>query len=93
MVPANLRDIRAFPDLVRYLEDELDWPLREYGFDELTFEFTPAELGLKEEDAAPIKAIHQLLQNGEFGLSLPHNEGITPLTDRHDPPGAEILPE
>ena len=60
MVPANLRDIRAFPDLVRYLEDELDWPLREYGFDELTFEFTPAELGLKEEDAAPIKAIHQL---------------------------------
>jgi len=60
MAPGNLRDIRAFPDLVRYLEDELDWPLREYGFDELTFEFTPAELGLREEDAARIKAIHQL---------------------------------
>lgn len=57
---ANLRDIRAFPELVRYLEDELDWPLQEYGFDELTFEFTPAELGLKEEDAASIKTIHQL---------------------------------
>ena len=56
----NLRDIRAFPDLVRYLEDELDWPLQEYGFDELTFEYTPAELGLKEEDAAHIKAINQL---------------------------------
>jgi len=56
----NLHDIRAFPDLVRYLEDELDWPLQEYGFDELTFEYTPAELGLKEEDAAHIKAIHQL---------------------------------
>jgi hypothetical protein len=60
MAPSNLRDIHAFPDLVRYLEDELDWPLRKYGFDELTFEFTPAELGLKEEDAARIKAIHQL---------------------------------
>ena len=52
MATQNLRDIRAFPELVRYLEDELDWPLQEYGFDELTFEFTPAELGLKEEDAA-----------------------------------------
>ncbi len=60
MAANNLRDIRAFPELVRYLEDELDWPLQEYGFDELTFEFTPAELGLKEEDAARIKTIHQL---------------------------------
>ena len=60
-MPANhLRDIKAFPELVRYLEDELDWPLQEYGFDELTFEFSPAELGLKEEDAAHIKTIHQL---------------------------------
>jgi hypothetical protein len=60
MAGQTLRDIHAFPDLVRYLEDELDWPLQEYGFDELTFEFTPAELGLKEEDAARVKAIHQL---------------------------------
>ncbi len=60
MPTSNLRQIRAFPQLVRYLEDELDWPLQEYGFDELTFEYTPDELGLKEEDAARIKAIHQL---------------------------------
>lgn len=56
----DLRKIHDFPDLVRYLEEELDWPLRDYGFDELTFEFTPGELGLKEEDAARIKTIHQL---------------------------------
>lgn len=60
MTAANLRDIHTFPELVRYLEDELDWPLQEYGFDELTFEFTPNELGLKEDDAARIKTIHQL---------------------------------
>ena len=60
MAANSLRNIHTFPELVRYLEDELDWPLREYGFDELTFEFTPAELGLKEEDAARIKTIHQL---------------------------------
>ncbi|MDP2832354.1 MAG: type ISP restriction/modification enzyme [Pseudomonadota bacterium] len=60
MAESTLRDIHAFPELVRYLEDELGWPLQEYGFDDLTFEYTPAELGLKEEDAARIKAIHQL---------------------------------
>lgn len=60
-VPVDtLRSIKNFPDLVRYLEDELDWPLQEYGFDELTFEYSPAELGLKDEDAAKVKAIHQL---------------------------------
>lgn len=56
----QLRTIRTFEDLVRYLEDELDWPLQEYGFDELTFEYSPAELGLKDEDAAKVKTIHQL---------------------------------
>ena len=60
MTVQNLRQIGAFPKLVRYLEDELDWPLQEYGFDELTFEFSPAEIGLKDEDAAKVKAIHQL---------------------------------
>ena len=59
--PADqLRTIKTFPDLVRYLEDALDWPLAEYDFDELTFEYSPAELGLKDEDAARVKAIHQL---------------------------------
>lgn len=60
MPSQNLRYIHAFPELVRYLEDELDWPLQEYGFEDLTFEYTPDELGLKDEDAAKIKAIHQL---------------------------------
>ena len=58
--PNHLRSIKTFPDLVRYLEDELDWPLLEYGFDELTFEYSPAELGLKDADAAKVKTIHQL---------------------------------
>jgi hypothetical protein len=59
--PADrLRSIKTFDDLVRYLEDELDWPLAQYGFEELTFEYFPPELGLKDEDAAVVKAIHQL---------------------------------
>ena len=53
--PDRLRSIRDFPALIRYLEDELDWPLEEYGFDELTFEYQPADLGLRDEDAVRIK--------------------------------------
>jgi len=56
----HLRAISTFPDLIRYLEDELDWPLEQYGFEDLTFEYAPAELGLKDEDAAKVRAIHQL---------------------------------
>lgn len=56
----HLRAILNFNDLIHYLEEKLDWPLRQYGFDELTFEYQPEELGLKEDDAAKVRAIHQL---------------------------------
>jgi hypothetical protein len=59
--PADtLRAIKTFDELIPYLRDELDWPLEEYDFDDLTFEYSPAELGLREEQAAKVKAIHQL---------------------------------
>lgn len=63
----QLRSINNFEYLIHYLEEKLDWPLQEYGFEELTFEYQPAELGLKEEDAAKVKNIHQLrpLQSGQ----------------------------
>ena len=57
---SRLRGIKTFEKLVHYLEEELDWPLEEYSFEDLTFEYLPAELGLKEEEAAKVKTIHQL---------------------------------
>lgn len=64
---AQLRNIHTFNDLLRYLEEKLDWPLKEYQFDEITFEYQPEELGLKDEEAAKVKNIHQLrpLQSGQ----------------------------
>jgi len=35
--PNHLRSIKTVPDLVRYLEEELDWPRQEYAFDELPY--------------------------------------------------------
>lgn len=63
----QLRSLKTFDHLIRYLEDELEWPLQEYEFDELTFEYQPAELGLKDEDAVKIRRIHQLrpLEHGQ----------------------------
>jgi hypothetical protein len=62
MSPAvpDLRQLKTFPQLVSYLEEQLDWPLSQYGFDELTFAYDPAELGLRQGEAAKISAIHQL---------------------------------
>ena len=39
----DLGKIKTFEQLLPYLEAELDWPLEDYGFDELTFEYAPEE--------------------------------------------------
>ncbi len=61
-VPAiqRLRAIRTFPSLVKYLRDELDWPIESEDFDELTFDYQPEELGLDAKAAVKIKEIRQL---------------------------------
>lgn len=63
----DLRTIKTFADLIPRLEDELGWPLQGYEFEDLTFEYSAEEVGLKEEDAAKVKAIHQLrpLRHGQ----------------------------
>ena len=60
MPTPDLRSIRTFKQLVRYLEDELGWPLEGYDIEDLTFDYEPDELGLKPADAAKIKSIRQL---------------------------------
>jgi len=50
----SLRTIKTFEQLVAYLRDALDWPVQDYDFEQLTFEYEPSELGLKEGDAAKI---------------------------------------
>lgn len=60
MPSPNLRQVRTFKDLIRYLEDELHWPLDGYEMEDLTFDYEPADLGLKDEDAAKVKTIRQL---------------------------------
>lgn len=56
----RLRAIKTFPSLVKYLRDELEWPIESDKFDDLTFEYQPEELGLDAKTAVKIKEIKQL---------------------------------
>jgi predicted helicase len=56
----RLRSIKTFPSLVKYLRDELEWPIESEKFDDLTFEYEPEELGLDADTAVKIKEVKQL---------------------------------
>lgn len=56
----RLRSIRTFPSLVKYLRDEMEWPIESSDFEALTFEYTPEELGIDAQNAAKIQEIKRL---------------------------------
>lgn len=56
----RLRSINNLGTLVEYLRDELDWPIEDADFEELTFDYAPEELGIDEKNAAKIEEIKQL---------------------------------
>jgi len=55
-----LREIRTFPSLVKFLRDDLDWPIESEDFEDLTFDFDAEELGIDAKTAAKIETIKQL---------------------------------
>lgn len=56
----RLREIKTFPSLVKYLRDELDWPIESSNFDDITFDYAPEELGLDPKTSVKIEEIKQL---------------------------------
>ncbi|NOT58467.1 MAG: DNA methyltransferase [Deltaproteobacteria bacterium] len=56
----RLRSIKTLPSLVRYLRDELGWPIASDDFDDITFDYQPEELGLDTKAAVKIRGIKQL---------------------------------
>jgi len=58
---ADLDRVTSFPKLVDLLRDKLEWPIGDdYGFDDVVFEYEASELGLKKDEVAKIREIHQL---------------------------------
>ena len=56
----RLASIRRFDQLVAYLRDELGWPIDSDDFEDLTFDYTPEELGIDAKNAAKIRKIKRL---------------------------------
>ena len=56
----RIKRIKSFPSLVKFLRDDLDWPLGSDEIDELVFEYEPDELGIAPEIAVKIREIKQL---------------------------------
>src|ERR1039458_3771526 len=68
-----LRNIRTFPQLIKFLRDELEWPIESEDFEELTFDYTPEELGIDTAIAAKIekngiKRLRPLSANQPWGI-------------------------
>ena len=56
----HLARIHSFTQLIVYLRDELGWPIESDDFEELTFDYTPEELGIDAKNAAKIQEIKRL---------------------------------
>jgi hypothetical protein len=56
----ELARIKRFDQLVAYLRDEMDWPIEGEDFEDLTFEYSPEELGIDAQNAAKIQEIKRL---------------------------------
>ena len=57
----QLSEIKQFKQLITFLRDEMGWPIdAESDFDDLTYEYTTAELGIDEKSAAQIQDIKRL---------------------------------
>ncbi len=58
---AQLARVTSFPKLIELLRDELDWPIKEtHEFEEIVFEYDASDLGLKSDEIAKVREIHQL---------------------------------
>ena len=67
----RLKDIRSFSSLVKYLRDELDWPIESNDFEDLIFDYTAEELGIDPKNAAKIDSIKRfrpLTPNQPWGI-------------------------
>ncbi len=68
---AALAAIRDFDQLIAYLRAEMAWPVEGTDFDDLTFEYTPEELGIDARIAAKIqeiKRLRPLVPNQPWGI-------------------------
>jgi len=58
--PARLRGVRTFDDVVKYLADELDWPMAVSELEDAVFDWDPSELGIPAERVPQLVSLREL---------------------------------
>jgi hypothetical protein len=80
----KLRQVHTIPALVKYLHDELGWPVNVDDWEDNLFDWEPDELNLKAEHEVKVKSIKQLrpLVSGQpWGIFfVEFNKGSLPIT-------------
>ena len=80
----KLRQIQTIPALVKYLDEELGWPIQVDDWEEAVFDWEPAELNLKAEHQVAIKSIKQprpLVTSQPWGIFfVDFDKGQLPIT-------------
>jgi hypothetical protein len=56
----DLRGVRSLDDVIELLAEELDWPLGGASLEEATFDFTPTDLGVPDEQVPQLRRLRQL---------------------------------
>jgi len=56
----RLQEIKSLPSLIKYLKDELNWPIESDHVEDVTFDYDPSELGFDAASTAKIEEVRQL---------------------------------
>jgi predicted helicase len=56
----RLQEIKTLPSLLKYLKDDLNWPIGSDDTEDVTFDYDPAELGFDTASTAKIEEVRQL---------------------------------
>ena len=56
----RLQEIKTLPSLLKYLKEDLNWPIGSEDVEEVTFDYDPAELGFDSASTAKIDEVRQL---------------------------------
>jgi predicted helicase len=56
----RLQEIKTLPSLLKYLKEDLNWPIGSDDVEEVTFDYDPTELGFDSASTAKIDEVRQL---------------------------------
>ncbi|MCL4283476.1 MAG: N-6 DNA methylase [Fimbriimonadaceae bacterium] len=56
----RIKEVQSFPSLLKFLRDDLDWPITSDDVEDLTFDYSPDELGFDKKMAVKVRSIKQL---------------------------------